>query len=344
MKHHITKLPIVDYQKVLSTELSADIKRSPVAISIPLFYSKFQHIPNGLAAERFKQVHCKGAIWTALSFLKNTDFGDNGVDVYFHIEDKMYSKAMSVFKQFNVPDKYIRKMDFPKNAFPKISGITNIRSGKRFLCLLDEEVNNIDNWIILDSDYFACSTGPKIKLYDIFTCDPVRINPASIDHRITNYDTSYWLEALGFSAGIKKDLGMKEHQILKKLGLPSIGSITSDKVIRPKVVATPFSIPVKHPIVEYIKKHIWKCFKDEYLLAAYSLKAPFVNLRSFIEPVTYLRPLDFRPYPEDNYFVHLLFESWVADSFFAKFYRDITTHVDIPNNYVTEFENACGAI
>ena len=49
---------------------------------------------------RIKDIHVKGAIWVALSLINNTNLADNGVGIYFHLEDKIYDIAGDVFDAF----------------------------------------------------------------------------------------------------------------------------------------------------------------------------------------------------------------------------------------------------
>ena len=341
MKEHISRLPIVDYEQIVS---GYNFDKSSIAISIPLFYSSFQWVKGGIATARFKNIHCKGAIWTAISFLKNTDLGDNGVPIYFHIEDKMYSKAMSVFKQFNVPDKYIRKMDFEKGKFAKPAGIKNVHYGKKFFCLLDKDLptKNIKNWIITDSDFFACSPTDIITLYDVLNSDHVRANPSSISYKLNRYDTKEWLERISDAAGIKYTPDIKENDILKRFGLKPLKPITRETVIRPKIETTLVSIPIDHAVTHFIKKHMWKCCEDQFLLLCYSLYCPFIDLADFIYAPIITSVHGYIGKHLDSYFNHLIYDSFNPDAYFTKFYRDLTARVDIRNLYMDDFKNFHG--
>ena len=106
-KGHIVKLPVVSYPNYdrLSTEL---------VVSIPLFYSAKDTTFADFNVERFEQIHCKGAIWSAMALLYNTDLCEKGVGVFFHIEDKAWEHAKPMFEAFGVDEKWIRIVNVPE--------------------------------------------------------------------------------------------------------------------------------------------------------------------------------------------------------------------------------------
>ena len=159
IKAHIPRLPTILYSV---PEAKTD---NQLAISIPLFHSNFQWIENGIKTERFQQVHCRGAIWTALSLLYNTDLGAKGVRVYFHIEDTVWDTAMPIFEKFGVDAEWLRKVTMP-NA-KSAADVENVHYGKKFMCLLDTEIKP-DVFLIVDSDAFICAAGFPLEWHS--TC------------------------------------------------------------------------------------------------------------------------------------------------------------------------------
>ena len=102
-KPHIAKLPVMEFPDY-------EITASDVAVTIPLFHSPVDSGCTEYDERRVREIHTKGAVWVALSLIHNTDLADNGVGIYFHLEDKIYEIAREVFDAFSVPEQFIRVM------------------------------------------------------------------------------------------------------------------------------------------------------------------------------------------------------------------------------------------
>ena len=369
VKQHIEKLPVVDYSAIIDTLPDENTNNARIGISVPLFFSSSQpsHALKDMQTKRFQNIHCKGAIWAVISFLKNTDLGEKGVRGYFHIEDKIYNKAMPVFRQFNVPDKYIRKMQFKKGAFPRMPSPGAVRFGKRYIALFDNKIPNITHWLVADSDFFVCTTGSKLPLYDIYNCKIILENPLPLSYKLIQYEKRAWLQAICWAAGIKYTPNVKEADIFEKFGLKHLlkladtderkermnafvysivfrGGGNERFVIRPEVVAPIISFPIKHPISDFIRKHIWTCFGSESIIACYTMTKPLIGLQSMINTIA-PRDLDsYRAIKDGVYFHHLLYGTENCDSYFTRFYNDLTRYIDVPNVYSSEFEMNYGQI
>lgn len=336
MKDHIRRLPTVDYSEIVGEKREI----SQISLSIPLFHSSFQFIQDAKKVEYFQNVHCRGAIWTAISFLKNTDLGDKDISIFFHVEDKVFNRAKSVFDEFNVPDFYIRKMAFNKEDFPPTPNVKNVRYGKKFMCLFDEELEEVGNWVIVDSDCFPIATEDKMLLFDTLNSHSVTIHPASIEYRLIEFEREHWIHRLCDAAGLKFNEKITENKVLKQLGLAPIATDRRKTLIRPRCKTTLFAIPMVHPIVQFIIDNIGTCCEDEFLLAAFSLWSPFTNLSELIDAPVVLSPDEYEQCHSEQYFHHLIFNSEDSDPYFTRFFRDITRNIDEVSPHVKEFKNA----
>ena len=166
-KPHIPKLPVVPFKDYArnSTEL---------AISVPLYHPDFPDTSK-YSPDNFRSVHCKGAIWAAMSMIHNTDLGERGVPLHFHIEDKVWDDAMPVFEDFGVPEDWCRKMTLPKPTIDLVAD--KAQYGKSLMCLIDDDID-ADVTMILDSDFFTCVPGAKMKLYDRLTMPILKNQPS----------------------------------------------------------------------------------------------------------------------------------------------------------------------
>ena len=90
-----------------------------------------------------------------MSLLKNSDLGDNGVPLYFHIEDKIFDDALPVFKEFGIPESWCRKITAPVSETEPELKVNKTQFGKTYLGLLDDEIDT-DILMLLDSDFFTC--------------------------------------------------------------------------------------------------------------------------------------------------------------------------------------------
>lgn len=338
MKDHIRRLPTVNFTEIVGNPTPEP--SSTVALSIPLFASSFQFIKDGNSVERFRNIHCKGAIWTAIAFQKNTDLGENQIPVYFHIEDKVWPQAKPVFKEFNVPDDFICLMPFNKKAFPK-SKVKNVRYGKKLMCLFDETRPMPTNWVIVDSDCFPCTTGRLMQLHEILTSDVVSQHPASIDYQMVEFEKEHWVNRICDAAGIVYKAGITEGDILQQLGLgilPDTEKGNRERLLRPRCKTTLFSIPTQHIIVDYIKSNFFTCCEDEFLLACFSLWSPFLDLSQMIDAPVVLSPNAYAQTRTETYFHHLIFDSENSNPYFTRFYRDIARHLPSENPYLKAFD------
>ena len=269
-KKHIARLPITKYPNY-------EITTSDVAISIPLFHSPIDSGFTEYDERRIKDIHAKGAIWVALSLIHNTDLADNGVGIYFHLEDKIYEIAKDVFDAFGVPDHFIRVMtiaDFESN------NVGAAQYGKKYMFLEDDL--KPQQWVMMDSDAFVCTTGEKFRWYD---CFKAFVNPSAMNAKQAIYQTKedyeHWVRMCSHAAGYrfkpKSDLIKQEKQALLKLGVLDTELYVGERLGASPNIERAYTctqilvLPTQHRIIDYIKEHWRSCHWDEGMLNVYHM-------------------------------------------------------------------------
>ena len=262
-KPHITRLPVVAYPDY-------EITDTEVAVSIALFHSAIDSATlSGANSQRLKDVHAKGAVWAAMSLIRNTDLSERGVGIYFHVEAAIYDVVSEVFEEFQVPEKFIRRMDI---AFPKSDKVKHPHYGKKFMCL--EDTIETERWLIADSDAFVCTAGDKFQWYDKLKAFE---NPSAIKSFMGDYKGDQfriWVHGVCLAAGIPffpdEDLFGQELRCFYTLE----HWLTNRRPINPKyetdrpVISTQFfMLPVQHRLAAHIKKFYKTCYQDEFLIA-----------------------------------------------------------------------------
>lgn len=269
-KPHIARLPTVEFPDYAITA-------SDVAVTIPLFHSPVDSGFTEYDERRVKEIHAKGAIWVALSLIHNTDLADNGVGIYFHLEDKIYEIAREVFDAFSVPEQFIRVMtidDFESD------GVSSAQYGKKYMFLEDDLTPN--QWVMMDSDAFICTTGAKFEWYNCFRSFE---NPSAMNSRSAYYQTkedyTHWVRMCAYAAGYDFQEGLdlieQEKRSLLKLGVPAselyIGERlgVSPRIERAYTCTQMLVLPTAHRVVDYITSHWKACHWDEGMLNVYQM-------------------------------------------------------------------------
>jgi len=343
VKPHIAKLPSVKY-------VVPDVEESDkLAVSIALYYSNFQWIAGGIETDKFQQIHCRGAIWSALSILHNTDLGANGVKVYFHIEDVMYDKAKPIFDEFSVPEEYIRKITVPGESDPNVG---DVHYGKNYIAFLDEEIN-ADILMIPDSDAFVCTTGKPLEWYDILTSDNFVNHPSSFEIELGSFAYDFWAKKCCHAAGFAYDenipAAVQERQAYQTLGIsypknfheiyrtfnmpmPDTDELehhSSEKVVRPTLHNAFKTIPTRHPLREIIEKNIHRCYQSKWILGMYGVENKIINMSNELNIRMFNHREDYESSQDENYIHHVIFGADQCDNFFDRFYSDITRNMPI---------------
>lgn len=136
-KEHLQALPI---KELPFGDFSRDSEL--LTISIPMFHSAHGRIGGFDKDENFdmnifRNIYVKGLAWTAYSLLSNTDFGDRGVKIVFHIEDKVYEACESLLAQYGVPADWVKVTSFADSE----NEIKHPRHGKKHYCFADPELD-----------------------------------------------------------------------------------------------------------------------------------------------------------------------------------------------------------
>ena len=136
-KEHLQALPV---KELPFGEFARDSEL--LTISIPMFHSSHGWIGGfdenqNFDINIFRNIYVKGMAWTAYSLLSNTDLGDNGVRIVFHIEDKIYEHCKHLLNQYGVPEDWIKVTTFsePDNE------IKHPRHGKKHYVFADPDID-----------------------------------------------------------------------------------------------------------------------------------------------------------------------------------------------------------
>ena len=209
IKPHLTNLPIIDFGEIEQGD------NTKFSVSIPIFASPLDTDREVFDDKNVKDFHVRGAVWCAISLIHNTDLHDNGIPIYFHIEDKIFDIACEGFEQFNVPKHMIRKITPDKSE----SDLQDVLFGKKYLCLLDDEIET-DAWFICDSDAFVCKENGKMKWYDKFTSESLSSKVITTKRWIYNYDRDNfykWVYCVTLCVGMEFDMSLRDIDILCEL-------------------------------------------------------------------------------------------------------------------------------
>ena len=344
VKAHIPRLPTIPYRTRDDAETD-----NRLAISIPMFHSDFQWIPDGIETQRFQQVHCRGAIWTALSLLWNTDLGAKGVRVYFHIEDTIWDIAMPIFEEFGVDKQWLRQMKIP-NA-QTVADVENVHYGKKFMCLIDDEIKS-DVFLIIDSDAFVCTAGFPLQWHSVLTSTLFQKNPSVYEFRPTRFQYKHWTERCCNAVGIPYDPDKsnftQEKAAFAKVGLTypctkEKGLKNAKLAVRPISKNVLIAMPRKHAITKFVKSNFYQCYEDEFLVAMFAMTGyPLLSLKDALEVPMFLSKdgyLNFvrRRTRIPGYIHHLIFGSDNCDAYFNRFYRDASRNIPIEQPHINEW-------
>lgn len=269
-KPHIPRLPVIPVKpyKRDNTEL---------AISVPLFYSEIDSHFEKFDADRFRNVHAKGAIWAGLSMLWNTDLIANGVPLYFHIEDKVWDIVKPVFDDFEVPSDWIKVIEnVPTDELPK--KLKKAQFGKKHIPFLDDTIDP-DILMILDSDAFVIGDRP-CALYEDLTCSILKTQPSMTWCEIGRKQYGWYLSVMLLSAGLcpsMLDSGTPMNELEKlaheRLGFDMpLGKNYKRTDIVPRFFVENYmsTFPRNHPVRAYAIEHIGKCHCAPYLFSIWN--------------------------------------------------------------------------
>ena len=264
---------------------------------------------------------CKGAVWAAISVMRNTDLCDNGVPIYFHVEDLIWDKALEVFDACKVPRDWLIKTQFKD---PELD-IAHPIYGKKMGCFIDEFSLDTDMTLLLDSDAFVCRdvADKKLELYERFETDLADKILVSFYSNDNGGDLSYvnWLR---YAAGMDKlegevpegTLSQREQDVYDCLGL-------SHTTLQNRYGAIFFSVPRASGLFDFLGQNCWNAYADEGLVSAWinSTNAGVVNSYGLGLPVC-MSAQEFMT-THNSCIAHLYTDNTTVDQYYAKFKRGI---------------------
>ena len=311
---HIRNLPIVH----VPTNYPRDSLEA--MISIPLFHldtgysSHFDDIES-FNKDKFRDILIKGAAWSCISILTNTDLGERGIPIYFYTDDIVYDiVADELTNSYGVPDDWIIKMDLPKWSPEYICPKYGSPSfGKKLISLLDDTKKH-DVKVIFDAD--ACVYrrvgDPILKWADIIKDefkDKLVFQFCGGDP-ISEYNHVKWIrEGVALkpplSVGDENPaLEIEEIEAYLKLGLET-------NYGRMRVGCQVMSFPTDHRVIDFVKDNIHLIFQDEavftmYLQSKGNEDVKYSGFRELGIPLLgFLPDDDFHNYSDNSRIVHL---------------------------------------
>ena len=334
-KPHIQELPVhpfKDYERH-STELS---------VSVPLYHPDFPD-ETKYNPDNFRETHCRGAIWAAMSMIHNTDLGERGTPLYFHIEDKVWDDAMPIFSDFQVPIEWCRKMTVP----PPTRTLTADKAqfGKSLMSLIDTEID-ADVTMILDSDLFTCTPDAKLQLYDKFTMPILKRQPAMTYFQRRDLTYWWWVSVVMGSAPLPVELlGQKPLNEIEKLGYETLGF---EKELEDCAADAPINrffadeyiktFPREHPARDFAVEIMPHCYTPCYAFAMWAeFNHPLVELDTLLGVPSYDFERDFlHALKGPNCFAHIRVERGRSENFtmptiisqyWDTFWENVSRHV-----------------
>ena len=283
-KEHLQALPI---RALPFSEFSQD--SGLLTVSIPIFHSDYGWV-GGFDKDQkfdmdiFRNIYVKGLAWTAYSILSNTDLGEHGVRIIFHIEDKVYDACKPMLERFGVPLDWITVTSFPESD----NAIKHPRHGKKHYCFADPD---IDTEVIALWDADALVYRPqgveKFAWYDTV----VRMKDSIITSFFSEWnggDKSFadWIRLAVDFPELGEDV-LHEHDLVKsriacyqKVGLP-----VSHKQNRYGSMI--LFVPRDSGLRSFLANNHEKSYADEALVSMWmnAVGAPFHAFRDIFLPI-----------------------------------------------------------
>ena len=244
-----------------------------VSLSIPIFYSPRGWVgtfdeDHNFDVEKFREVICRGAAWVAHSIQTNTDLCQNGMPIYFHVEDEVFEVASDTLTSFGIPSEWIRKTSFKK---PK-ADIKHPMYGKKLGCFDDDAIQT-KVIVLWDADAFVYRPlgDPIFKWYHHFQDGGKLANTMGTSF-FANWNTTelLFVNWIRIATGLKSIEGEvtpdrlkeSEREVYETLGLNMPST-------QHRFGAAMFSIPREHPMVAFLKKHKHNSYAEEGLISVW---------------------------------------------------------------------------
>lgn len=337
-KPHIPRLPDVKFKDYESNS-------TELAVSIPLYHADLNN-ESLYNKEKFQDVFCRGAIWSGISFIHNTDLGDNGVPLYFHVETEVWEDAKPVFDQFEVPNERIKVLTLPRKTSDVNVGPNKDVSGKIAMGLMDDSIDP-DTLLILDGDLFTCAAGDKIKLFDKLTSPILKRQPSMTYFRHRQMDYGFWVSAVASAADLNPEI-FKEKSLneIEKIAYETLGFERdleedlkwNDTVPRFYCENYLHTFPRGHQVIDFAKKFmaVNRCYPYAFGIWA-EYNNPLLELDNIINIPTYDWEQDYINAKDvSSYFAHIRvsrnrskkFQSpSLISQYWDRFIADVSRHI-----------------
>ena len=275
-KHHLLNLSEVQ----VPTHHPRDSKL--LSLSIPIFYSPkgrnalFLNEDQNFDEEAFKKIVCLSSVWAAVSIATNTDLCENGMPIYFHVEDTIMEKARPVLQACGVPDDWIRETTIKQPETEVVEAIY----GKK-MAVYDDESVDTEIVIVWDGDahVYRQPGQPVLEWYNRFETDLRAVPVHSFYSEWNGGDVLYanWLlRGAGLAEREFPDDDPEEENNLKLAETDAYKSVGLDRVPnqQQRWGAAVISVPRAHGLFEHIRQNYWKSYAEEALITMYMNSHP----------------------------------------------------------------------
>ena len=270
-KEHLRALPKIQ----IPTHYPRNSKS--VALSLPIFASRkgrnaLFNEKSGFDIESFKSLVCLSSVWAAVSIATNTDLCENGMPIYFHVEDVVMDIARPILAECGVPDDWIKETHF--DPFPNEDIIDEACYGKKN-AIFDDPSIDADVCIVWDTDahIYRHPIDKVFKFYHRFEADLKNIPMFSFYSNWNGYENLFvnWL-LLGAGQiertfdqndpANESNMKIAENDAYQAVGL----SLPNQQHRWGSAI---LSLPRKHPLCDFISSHYRKAYADEALVSMY---------------------------------------------------------------------------
>lgn len=239
-----------------------------LAVSIPIFHSDIStDMKYELAYVDRMRTYAEDAIVCALHLINNTDFVENRVAIYFHIEDTVYDIVMPVFRKHRIVSSFfIRKIAIPEALAN--DALVHVQYGKKLMCFKDDDIQT-KKWLICDTDLCLHRT-TKIACYEkLINCEFACAHLFDSEYTTPTHYQKHWVWGTVVGVGIPfdwdADMYQQELAAFKKMGFDRQTDETYPKQL-PYVATQMLLVDKAHPIYAFLRENFHISYQDEYLI------------------------------------------------------------------------------
>ena len=162
--------------------------------------------------------------------------------------------------------------------------IKNLQYGKKFMCLLDDDIQT-QKWMVMDSDCFACTLNDPIKLFDILTSVYTDSSAIAYDYKLVSFEWKLWIDRIHDAIGqnvkkgeVAKSFYEHEQHAFESIGLTIDNARDTDKteILRPTNKTVIFVLNRQSDLADFLRNNIGRCCEDEFLISMFSIQKPII--------------------------------------------------------------------